>query len=141
MKLLRKNHSRLSREEGASAVEFAVIAPLLLLFIFGMIECSWLLMALHATTGASREAARAAAIVSASDADVTNTAVAHMRDSFFSVDTVDVEIAREASPIEGMENITCMVRIDYDDVSVLGNPLGFTFENLTGTSSMMREEE
>jgi len=140
MKLLR-NRSRLRREEGASAVEFAVIAPLLLLFIFGMIECSWLLMALHATTGAARESARAAAVVSASDEDVRETAVRHMRDSFFRVDSLNVQITREPARIEGMENITCSVGIDYDDVSILGNPLGFTIENLTGNSSMMREEE
>lgn len=49
---------KLSSEKGAAIVEFALIVPLLLLLIFGMIEFGILLYNQHMLTNASREGAR-----------------------------------------------------------------------------------
>lgn len=49
-------------EKGASAVEFALIAPLLLVLTFGIIEFSVLLFDKAVVTNASREGARAAIV-------------------------------------------------------------------------------
>lgn len=56
MKLILKN------QKGASAVEFALILPLLIMVIFGIIEFSLLLYNQHVITNASREGARAGVI-------------------------------------------------------------------------------
>ena len=46
------------RQEGASAVEFAIILPLLLILVFGIIEFSILFYDKAMITNASREGAR-----------------------------------------------------------------------------------
>jgi Flp pilus assembly protein TadG len=59
--------SRLSRR-GTAAVEFAVVAPLLMLLVFGMVEYGRLVMVQQVLTNASREGARTA-ILAGSNAD------------------------------------------------------------------------
>lgn len=50
---------RLIKQKGASAVEFAIILPILVLIVFGIIEFSVLLYDNAIVTNASREGARA----------------------------------------------------------------------------------
>lgn len=49
-------------QDGATVVEFAIIAPILLLLIFGIIEFSLLLFNKHIVTNSSREGARAGVV-------------------------------------------------------------------------------
>ena len=58
-----KKHILLKSQKGATAVEFAIILPLLLLLIFGIIEFGLLLFNRHVITNAAREAARAGIVV------------------------------------------------------------------------------
>jgi Flp pilus assembly protein TadG len=53
----------LKNQKGATAVEFAIILPLLLLLIFGVIEFGLFLFNRHVITNAVREAARAGIVV------------------------------------------------------------------------------
>ena len=129
-----------SCRNGTSAVEFAVVAPFILILLFGMIESSWMLMASHATVGAAREATRIAAITDASDDDIRETARDYMERSFFNDPSITIDIDRSASSIEGVENITCTVAIDYNAVSIIGNPLNLQLGDIDGTASMMRIE-
>jgi Flp pilus assembly protein TadG len=59
-------------ERGAAAVEFAIIAPLLILLLFGIVEYGFVFNAQLQVTGAAREAAREMAITS--DAGQANAA-------------------------------------------------------------------
>ena len=52
----------IKNQDGATIVEFAIIAPLLFLLIFGIIEFSLLLFNKHIVTNASREIARAGVV-------------------------------------------------------------------------------
>src|SRR3989304_8387826 len=52
------------REEGATAVEFALVFPLLCLLVFGIIAFGIAFMQLQTARGAVREGARAAAVYS-----------------------------------------------------------------------------
>ena len=52
----------IKNQDGVTIVEFALIAPLLFLLIFGMIEFSLLLFNKHVITNASREIARAGVV-------------------------------------------------------------------------------
>ena len=53
----------LKNQKGATVVEFAIILPLLLLLIFGIIEFGLFLFNRHMITNAVREAARAGIVV------------------------------------------------------------------------------
>jgi Flp pilus assembly protein TadG len=56
-----------TNESGASAVEFAIVLPLLVLIVFGIIEFGTLLYDKAMITNASREGARAAIVFSNRD--------------------------------------------------------------------------
>jgi len=53
-----KAHARLRSETGASAVEFALLLPLLMMILFGVIEFGFALYRQSVLTNASREGAR-----------------------------------------------------------------------------------
>jgi Flp pilus assembly protein TadG len=63
---VKKKHS----QDGAAMVEFAIVLPMLLLLIFGMIEFSLLLYNKAVITNASREAARAGIVYTPQDEDM-----------------------------------------------------------------------
>ena len=60
--------TKTSRESGAALVEFAIIAPLLLLLVFGIIEFGRAYNAQNSLTHAAREGAREYAITQDQDA-------------------------------------------------------------------------
>lgn len=53
---------RRDREKGASAVEFAIVAPLLVLLVFGIIEAGWFFAQQVEVRHGAREGARTAAV-------------------------------------------------------------------------------
>jgi Flp pilus assembly protein TadG len=64
------NRSRISREEGVAAVEFAIILPVLCLILFGILEFGRVWSQYQVFEGAAREGARCAAVASTSDCNV-----------------------------------------------------------------------
>jgi Flp pilus assembly protein TadG len=58
----KRTSNRSARDRGAAAVEFALVLPLLLLIIFGIIDSGRALSAQVILTGAAREGARLAAL-------------------------------------------------------------------------------
>ena len=102
-----------------------------------MIESSRYLMALHATTGAARAAARATAIAGVSSSDATQIARDYMSASSFASDTVTLDIATDPTTVDSMNQVSCTVTIDFDAVSVIGNPFSIGANSVTGFSSML----
>ena len=88
---------RLHSSEGASAVEFALVLPLLVLFLFGIIEFGLAFARAQGMEAAAREGARLAAV----GRSVTEGEV--------------VEAARQASP----------PFISNDDIAVSVSPVGW----------------
>jgi Flp pilus assembly protein TadG len=72
---LSKRLSSLKDQTGAAAVEFAIVAGLLLTIVFGIIEFGRIFSELEVMNSAAREAARVAAVRGTSD-DVTAAAEA-----------------------------------------------------------------
>lgn len=63
------------REEGAVAVEFALILPLLLLIVFGLIQYGFYFWSMQGGSSAAREAARKAAVGEPVDCEAFKTYV------------------------------------------------------------------
>jgi uncharacterized protein (UPF0333 family) len=63
------------RERGAAAVEFALVLPILMLIIFGIVDFGRMLNAQITLTEAAREGARATSLVNAAAGDVRIDAV------------------------------------------------------------------
>ena len=65
------NMERKRRESGQSAVEMALMLPLLLLLIFGMLEMGWLATTRQTMDAITREATRAGTVAASTSAAIT----------------------------------------------------------------------
>jgi len=126
---------------GIAAVEFAIVAPFLVLLIFMMVEASRFMTSLNATAGAAREVARLVAVSGVDDTAALEHAKAVMKQSLFETDRVEVVVNNEPSSVPGMNMISVEVSIDFADVSLIGDPFNLGVTNVRGFSSMLREEE
>ena len=130
-----------NQRRGVAAVEFAMVAPLLLTLIFLMIESSRYLTAIHATTGAAREVARQASVAGLDDAEALSLAQKFMRDSKFNSSRVAVTIeSEELEEVPGLRFFEATVTIPFADVSVVGDPFNLDVTEVQGHSAMFMPE-
>ncbi len=104
---------KLLYRKGASAVEFALILPLLMVIVFGIIEFSFILFDKQIITNASREGARAGIVAQShrlTDAQITavvNTYISTYLVSFASVKaTATTTVVRAGSNFENPLTVT-----------------------------------
>ena len=98
-------------------------------------------MALHAATGAAREATRAAIVQDATDEQVRETAVAYLETSAFNGTNIQVVRNEALSSVDGMRVVSVRVTMSFDDVSVLGNPLSLNINGIVGNAAMLAAVE
>ena len=136
-----QNPKRISQNrEGASAVEFALVLPLIFTLIFMMCEASRFLMGLHAATGAAREGARIYAVTR--NLGTARTAAENfLTNSSFDTSDVKVGVEESNSNIEDRELISCTVEIAYADVSLIGDPFNLNTLTVPGFATIMADED
>jgi Flp pilus assembly protein TadG len=100
-------------ERGAAAVEFALILPILMLILFGVIEFGGVYNAQLMVTGAAREAAREMAIHGSPSA-ATTAAI----DAAVGIDAADLEVTVSLPACTAGADIT--VTVVYDRPFVTG---------------------
>lgn len=124
------------RARAAAVVEFAVVLPLLLTILFGIIEYGWVFMVRQTLQTAAREGARIA-ILQTSEEPYTaalNRIGEVMQPTGLTTYTVTMTHATVADPVE-----TVNVTIPYTDVSLMGNFFGSHAYDLGGACSMRKE--
>lgn len=124
------------RARAAAVVEFAVVLPLLLTILFGIIEYGWVFMVRQTLQTAAREGARIA-ILQTSEEPYTaalNRIGEVMQPTGLTTYTVTMTHATVADPVETIE-----VTIPYTDVSLMGNFFGSHAYDLGGSCSMRKE--
>ena len=92
-------------EKGTAALEFGLIAPLLLMLVFGVVDFGWMLMKAHLVNDASRDAVRVASL-DGSYAEIRSTLDEELASSGISEDDVVVSItctAPDGSTCSGTE--------------------------------------
>lgn len=114
--------SRRREERGAAAVEFAIILPLLLVIVFGLIQYGFYFWAMQGGSAAAREAARSAAVGQPTDCTAFRTQV---RTNIESMATGTPTIKRTfdkavAGPVQVGDDV--IVSVDFNSVD-----LGFPF--------------
>lgn len=124
--------------KAAAAVEFAVVAPVLFLLIFGMIEFGRMVMVQQVLTNASREGARIAVLDGATASDVTTAVQNYLAGASVSGATVTVTPNPPSSAGYG-EPVTVSVSVGFDQVSWLPAPMFLGGRQLTASSVMRRE--
>ena len=127
---------------GAAAVEFAIVAPVFFLLIFGMIEFGRMVMVQQIITNASREGARVAVLDGATATEVENRVMTYLESARIDTDGMDppdIEPDDPASAGYG-EPVSVEISIPFSDVSWLPAPFFIGGDtNLTATTVMRRE--
>lgn len=135
------------RRRGAAVVEFAIVAPVFFLLIFGMLEFGRMVMVQQILTNASREGARKAVLDGSTAADVDNIVITHMSDAKITVTAENITInpANPATANYG-DPITVTVSVPFSQVSWLPGtmltsflPKGKTDITLSAATVMRRE--
>lgn len=126
------------RRRGAAAVEFALVAPLFILLLLGMIEVGRAIMVQQIITNASREGARSAVLDGATATDVETFVNTYLTNASLPAATVtfpqgDPESAGFGAPVE------VRVQLNYGQVSWVPAPMYLNGIPLTASTVMRRE--
>jgi Flp pilus assembly protein TadG len=122
---------------GAAVVEMAVVAPLLLLILFGIIEFGWVFMIEQTITNATREATRVGILQGSTHADIQNRFAQAMAPTGV---TVTSDMLTIIDPTTANPALTVRASMPYSKVSLLGNLLGLNMSKMIGSSCSMRAE-
>lgn len=131
---------RLCRIErrGASAVEFALVAPVLVLLVFGTIEFGRMVMVQQILTNATREGARVGVLDGSTTTDVTNAVNMYLTSSSIHGATITMTPNPPSDAGYG-QPVTVSVTVPFSQVSWLPTPMFLNGTNMTASTSMRRE--
>jgi len=126
------------KRQGAAVVEFAFVAPVFILLIFGMIEFGRMVMVQQVITNASREGARRAVLDGATHTEVQSVVTDYLAGS--AVNGGDVTVTPDPPTSAGYgEPVTVQVSVGYDDVSWLPGSMFLGGTEMSATTVMRRE--
>ena len=133
------------KRRGAAVVEFAVVAPVLFLVIFGIIEFGRAMMVSHLVNNAARAGARKAILESSSNSDVEQV-VKDFCVSGLNVAPADVSVtitvnndsAGDIANAEAEDLCEVTVQVPLDKVSLMP-PKSLGGVQITGRCSMQHE--
>ena len=132
--------SHRKQRRGAAVVEFAVVAPVFLLLIFGMVEYGRMMMVQQVLTNASREGARRAVLDGTTTTEVVNAVTDYLTSA--SITANDLDITVDPNPPNSAafgEPVTVTVSVPFDQVSWLPSPMFLGGTEMSATTVMRRE--
>jgi Flp pilus assembly protein TadG len=129
---------RTAERRGAAVVEFAVVAPVLILLLLGMIECGRMIMVQQTITTAAREGARSAIVEGNSATTATTSVQSFLAGTGIRGAQITVAPKNTGSVVHG-QPITVTVSVPFSAVSWLPHPFFFGERTLTSTATMRRE--
>ncbi len=132
---LGRKHRGGRRARGSTVVEFAVVLPLLLTILFGIIEYGWIFSVRQTLQNAAREGCRLAVLKTTGE-PYTNVIdrVTSMVEPIGVTPTIELSHAVPGNPIE-----VVTVSVPIAEVSLMGNFFGPRDYDLAGTCSMRKE--
>ena len=86
------------RRQGTAAVEFAILAPIFFILIFGMIEYGRMVMVHQILTNAAREGARVATLSDTTTTKVTTAANSYLTAANISGSTIAMTVSNRRLP-------------------------------------------
>ena len=121
-------------------VEFAVVAPLFFLLVFGMIEYGRMVMVQQVITNASREGARRAVLDGATTVEVRNTVNAYLESAGVDPNPEYVVVDPDPPTDAGyQEPVSVTVTVPFAEVSWIPAPMFLNGVELSATTVMSRE--
>jgi Flp pilus assembly protein TadG len=138
-RLLNNSRLRLSRS-GAAVVEFAVVAPVMILLTMGMIEVGRMVMVKQIMVNASREGARFGALPGSSNEEVTARVQSELESASIAGVQVTVTPAGLATAEAGTA-VKVQLSVAASQISWVPNPLFSFSKNITTSTTMRRESQ
>lgn len=117
-----------------AVVEMAVVSPLLLTLMFGIVEYGYRLMVHQTLVNAAREGARTAVLQGSTDDDIRGRIAGYLVPSGFANYTVTLTRGTTDNPVETVE-----VGMNKSDVSLFGCFFGTNTGKIVSSCSMRRE--
>ena len=117
-----------SSRQGATAVEFALVAPILFLVIFACIEFARMMMTVSMIEQAAFQAARHVAVLGSTAAE--GEAIAREELAFLGIDQADITIVGlrngvgQSSIDDTSDQISVNIVVQYDDFILFNTPTG-----------------
>lgn len=127
---------------GAALVEFAVVTPVLIMTVLGMLEVGRAVMATEVLAHAARVGARNGAISTGTTASVTTAVNDLLTSSGINGATVTVSVNGSSTEVSGAKSgdeISVAVSVPYANVTWIANPSYLEGRNLSGRCVMRRE--
>jgi len=121
---------------GVAVVEFAVVLPLLLTVLFGIIEYGWVFMVRQTLQTAAREGVRVGVLATSVEPyiNVIDRVADVMGPTGISTYQIQMTHATPGDPVE-----TVSLSVPYADVSLIGAFFNHGSGDLTGSCSMRKE--
>ncbi len=124
---------------GASAVEFAIVAPIFILLVFGMIEFGRMCMVQQLLTNASREGARLAVLDGSTEDAVKDVVENYLVNAAVPIDRDDITVTPNPTAAAYGEPVSVTVSVNYSDVSWLPGSFYLGGTTLQASAVMRRE--
>ena len=109
--------NKITNQKGAAAVEFAIILPLLVVFLFGIIEFSIMFYDKAVITNASREGARAGVVFGdprPTGPEIVAVATNYCTNRLITFGTPDLQIPEPTACVNSNDELTVSVTYQYD---------------------------
>lgn len=132
-----RRHGR-RRTRGAAAVEFALVAPIFVLLVFGMIDVGRAVMVQDLMTSAARDGARKAILEGSTASEVVSQVTDYLAASSVPSATVTVTPNPLNSAAIG-DPVSVTVQVPFDSASWLPSSWFFKGATLEATVVMRRE--
>ncbi len=130
---------RFHSKRGSAAVEFAVILPIFLTMLFGMVEFGRVLSVQHVVNSAAREGARVASLPGTDNAIVTAAVQTELNNTGIPLDAITF-IPPDVAQVSPNEPVTVTVQVNYSSIGwIQGFFPGFNGSVLQGTVVMRKE--
>lgn len=123
---------------GAATVEFAIVAPIMIMFMLGMVEVGGLMLIKNGAIHASREGARLAITPTATSIAVQQRVVEQMQQ--YSAAGVSVVITPAVlSTAEPGDMVTVRVEVDASAIGWITGAVQLPISTIAGETTMRRE--
>jgi Flp pilus assembly protein TadG len=130
--------TRRRSRKGSAVVEFAVVLPVFLLFVFGMIEYGRMVMVQQIITNAAREGARVGVLDNSTSTTVSTAANKYLTSAGISSATIAAS-PNPPSSATYANPVSVTVSVPFNSVSWLPSPMYLGGKTMTYTATMRRE--
>ena len=136
-----KRFKKINNQNGVAMVEFAIVLPLLLIIVFGVIEFGVMFYDKAVITNASREGARAG-ITGLGDPEIKQIVLSYCNVNLINLSNNDFDPAADpyddiSISIDGSNDLT--VRLEYSYNLLLGSFFGFDDTTISAETVMRME--